>query len=981
MKTQTTYQQFVSFRKSIVLLFSLMMTSALFAQTGTLSGTVKEENGDPIFQAIVKVMGTNLGGQTGFEGEYTIANIPVGNQKVVFANVFTNNFDTLDVTIQAGANTLDHQFGQNVLVLTGVDIIVKVDKESKEATIGETINSEQAVEVVGAAKLEDQGVSDVGTAATKVAGISKVGSGRVFVRGMGDRYNNAFLNGLPVPSPNPDLKVIPLDIFPTSIVQTIAISKVFNEKYYADYAGASIDINTKTYTDTIGFFKIGLSGTYNTVSTFKDFYTHKDGAVELLGIDGGNRDLPVTGTDVNSDLRPLGDLGYNTKDNFESTTIPYNTGLTPTLQKALPNMGISLSAGKFFAFKDSSGYKSTSKGIGVMLSLSTSNQYSSVFDGLSRQYSAQSSILTNFRYNKFSYKTSSSAIGSVIYKINSNNNISYNLLYVADGDNETRENEGYSQDLDRNVYSRRNSFIINSLLNQQLLGQHELEKMDVNWGLSYGMAGSEEKDRKQLAYYADPEGYVLNDLDIAGSHRLWSALTEDEIAGKAVVDYHFYGKDSTGKKAIEKNNIIGNLTIGLNARHKERIFDYKQVNYEFSNVEVLQGGDYADVYDPDSYINSAAADAGNLVLGEPKDPGSYYEATLDIASLYAGVDYDLTDKFKVLGGLRLEASQQTIYYKQLKNTFASDPDTVTIDTINVFPSIGFKYSPAEKTNIRFALSQTITRPGFKEVAPFLNQSYFGGPTSLGNPELENAYNYNADLKFERSPRSGELMSFTIFGRYLDNPIERIAEASSSTLLTYENIDQAVLAGVEFEITKSLASILNPKMDQDALDSLQSWTKNVSGGANFSYMYSQTIIPDNGNFVVTNNKRQLQGASPYLINFDAGYNWEFGKDTTGTAKHSIKFTVAYNVFGPRIFAAGVQGAEDIFERPVNTLDFIVKAKFNDRLSIGIKAKNLLNPEIKMEQAQSSLSDLESSDALLVNSYRRGISIGLSLGYKF
>lgn len=963
MKTQKTYKSFFSIKQVLVLLFVTMFANTLFAQNATLSGTVKDDV-EGVFGVIIQIKGTSKGAQTDFDGFYMIDNVPLGKQKVIFNNMGIS--DTVDVIIKAGNNTLDHVFGEGAIALGEVVIdrtkFIKDDAQGKESVLQEQqLNAEQQVENIGTEELSKQGVGDVGEGVAKIAGVSKsAGSGSVFVRGLGDRYNNAFLNGMPVASPNPDLKVIPLDIFPTSIVKYISVSKVFDEKYYADYAGASIDIQTKTYTDTTGFFEVGLSGKVNTITSFQDFYTQKDGKIEFLGIDGGNRDIP---SEITS---------YKNDKFVSTTTSPYKNGLNPTLMKALPGVGISLSGGKFFAFRDSTGRKNTDKGFGFLLSISTGNQYNTVRNGIERQYSAQSTILTDFGYNKYSFTASSSIIGSFIYKINAKNNISYNVLYVSDADNTVRENQGYSQDLGVDIYSRRNSFIINNLLNHQLLGSHEAKKYDVEWGTSFGTAGSEEKERKDLVYFVDPAGYFFNSLNVAGNNRLWSALQEKDYAVKGDVKYHLFRKDSLG---VANDSIRGNIKIGANYRHKDREFDYKQVNYSINDVNSLQNGNQYvdDIYNPDAYLNAENLASGAYFLKEQQDQTSFYQARLDVTALYAGLDYDITKKFKVLGGLRLEKSTQVVEYKKLSNTFASKPLEVSIDTINVFPSLGFKYSPKDKTNIRFATSQTITRPGFKEIAPFLYQSYFGGPTSQGNPDLKNAYNYNADLKYEVSPNKGELMSVTVFGRYLDNPIERIAIASSSTLLSYQNIQAAYVAGIEFEVSKNLATLLYPNKNQD---SLVSWTKNVSGGANFSYMKSQINIPQDSNLIITNFKRPLQGASPYLINFDATYELKLGKDSLGEYKSTTTFTLTYNVFGKRVYAAGVQKAEDIYEMPVNTLDFIVKSKINKRLSVGLKATNILNPTIRLQQKKAT-----ENSQLTVQSYKRGVTVSLGIDYKF
>ncbi len=964
MKTRKNYTTILSKKQNIILAFVLFMTNILFAQTGSLSGVIKDSEGELLFGAIIQVKGTQNGAQSDFDGNYSIQNIPVGPQIIVFD--YMGDAKEQEVTIEAGSNTLDYQFGENALMLDEVVIFVERDPGSDAAVIDEQVNSEEVVEIMGSDEMKEKGLDNVAASVGKIAGVSKTqGGGQVFVRGLEDRYNNAFLNGLPVPSPDPDLKVIPLGIFPTSVVKNIAVSKVFNEKYYADYSGASIDIKTKTYTDTVPLLEIGLSGNYNTVSTFKDFYTHADGQSEFFGIDGGNRDQPA-------ELSTFDEQG-NAVDQFTSTEKdPFSTSLNPSLQKALPGMGLSLSAGKFFAFTDkrdtTGNTKDINRGIGLLLSLSTGNKYSSVFDGISRSYSKQNDSLSYLRFNKYSLKTSTSLIGSAIYKLNAKSNIIYNLLYINDTENFTIEREGYFQDLGRENYVRRNTYFLNNVMNNQVLGTHEGDKFDVLWGLSYGIANSAEKDRKELTYHADPEGYSFNGLNRANNHRFWSALQENEYAARGELKYHLYG-DTTGTG--REDSLRGNLKIGVNARTKRRVFDFDQVNYELSASSYGEGAYVNDVYTPASNLSNDSLNSDAFFLIERVAPESEYNADLDVYAAYAGIDYDLTEKFKLLGGIRLEKSKQVINFKTLRNGFSKeDFQTAEIDTFNVFPSLGFKYTPKEKTNIRFATSQTVTRPKFTEVAPFLRQNR-DGDEEVGNPNLQNAYSYNGDLKYETSKNSGELMSITLFGRYLADPIERIAQASSSTIYSYQNIEQAIVGGAELEVNKKLSNILYPKND-----TLEHWSKNMNVGGNFSYMYSQVVIPDELQAFLTNTKRPLQGASPYLVNFDLGYDLKTGKDTTGEYKNTTTISLVYNVFGRRLFAAGVQGVGDVYEAPVNTLDLVIKSKIGEKLSLGFKARNLLNPTIQRESEA-----IEEDRTLILNSYKRGVSFSFSIGYKF
>ena len=153
-------------------------------------------------------------------------------------------------------------------------------------------NASEIKQTIGAQELSKKGASNVAAGLTKVTGVTVVAGRDMFVRGLGDRYNMATFNGGAIASPNPDLKVIPLNIFPTDVVQSLSIDKVFVPRYFADYAGAKIDIVSKDYPEE-AFFKVEMGTSINSITTFKDFRTRKDGNNEYFGFDGSVRDVPA----------------------------------------------------------------------------------------------------------------------------------------------------------------------------------------------------------------------------------------------------------------------------------------------------------------------------------------------------------------------------------------------------------------------------------------------------------------------------------------------------------------------------------------------------------------------------------------------------------------------------------------------------------------------------------------------------------------
>lgn len=144
--------------------------------------------------------------------------------------------------------------------------------------------------------------------------------------------------------------------------------------------------------------------------------------------------------------------------------------------------------------------------------------------------------------------------------------------------------------------------------------------------------------------------------------------------------------------------------------------------------------------------------------------------------------------------------------------------------------------------------------------------------------MQNGYNYNFDLRYERFGKNGDMISLTGYFKYLDSPIERIqALQGGATLHSFRNADNGMAAGVEVEFRKQLI-------------------KDLRLGANLSYMYTNVKLPEGGAY--TNKERPLQGASPILANADLTYSPRFGEE------RQLNLALLYNLQGSRIHAVGV-----------------------------------------------------------------------------
>lgn len=168
---------------------------------------------------------------------------------------------TRDISLSADDRQIDE-----------VAVVARKNLEAEQTLMMERRQASAAIENIGAREMAVKGVGNVDDGVSKLTGISIAQAGQLIVRGLGDRYSTTSLNGLPIPSPNPDNKLIPLDIFPTSTVSNITVSKVYEADYYVDYSGAHVDIGTRESTgaDFVNL-QVGVGGNVGTLGA--DFYS------------------------------------------------------------------------------------------------------------------------------------------------------------------------------------------------------------------------------------------------------------------------------------------------------------------------------------------------------------------------------------------------------------------------------------------------------------------------------------------------------------------------------------------------------------------------------------------------------------------------------------------------------------------------------------------------------------------------------------
>ena len=921
--------------KKLIIAFVLISQMVSAQSKGTVKGmlTDGESNNDPLPFANVFIKGTTIGGTSDFDGNYVLS-LDAGNHILVFSFV---GYATVEknITVKAGETlTVNQQLSAKAgVTLDEIQIQGTVNRAKVSALLLEQKKAVAIKTTIGAQELDSKGVSDLATAVTKATGVSKQeGSNKVFVRGLGDRYNSTTLNGLPLPSNNPSRKNIALDIFSTGIVQKIDINKIYNGSIYGDFGGANVNIVSKEHVGKPSIeFGIG-SGTNSNLSS--NFYL-QDGP-SFTGFYNNNYPTNVLS-------------GYNFTTSWDNVS------------KSPIATSLSIKGGKKYQVGEEGN-------LNIFGTVSFSNGFK-FKEGVNRgSVNAQGLAFTDFKFQSYDYNTNTTAMLNVAYKVNPNNTYKFSSLFINSSNQSLDEYNGIINVFDNagngGGFVKRTTFDKTSLLINQVLGNHKFgEKTELDWGVAYNHVNNVIPDRRQnmLVPTDDnaPNGTkTVSDLAASDNHRFFQELLEDEVAANISASYVF-AKD-------KEEEYKGKLTLGYSGRFKKVDFKATQFNFRINRrlAQPIVNQNKLDAYFTQvNYANNFfkvetfRGDAGTPNALDPQT----YSGNQYINGGFADVQYKFSPKLTVVAGLRFEHIYQDIAWK---TSLDPDGDKDAFAKFEFLPNASLKYELTEKQNLKLAGSKTYTLPQYKERAPFQFEEVT--QIKFGNPDLDLSTNYNFDARWEYFPKGGEVISFTGFGKIIQNPINEVVVASATNDISYVNTGkQAEVFGAEFELRKNIFSKELEKGDNVLKSKL-------SAGFNASYMYSnqdfdksKVIKETNLNVNFTNKEGKLTGASDLILNADVTFTKDFSKES------NLLGTLAYNYFSDRVYAIGSAGKGDLIDKGVGSLDLILKSQLSKKIKLGLSLKNLLNPEVKRIQ------DIQNVEVL---SFKNGINASFSLTYK-
>lgn len=916
-------------RQALFLFFFIGSTVIAVAQNGSISGVVKDAaTSEGLIGANVVIEGTQLGSPTDIEGKFKISNLKPGSYTLLVTFV-TYKTDTISsVVVEAGKDTkVNSTLQEAATELTEVEIRGTADRTSESTLLSDRKASIQMVQGIGAQELSRKGVSNAEAAVVQITGVSKQqGVKNVFVRGLGDRYNSTSLNGLPLPSEDPEYKNITLDFFSSDIINSIDVNKTYGAKIYGDVGGANINIVSKRLFDDQEL-NVSVSAGVNSQTVSNDFL-RADGATFF-----GNTDKTIPITDLKQ---------YDFPQSYQPNPVS-----GPKM-----NSSFSISGGKNFNIKGNS-LKTF-----VVATMSNNFLYK---QGVARQVTPTGGIRQDLNYDKYEYNVSQLLLGSVTYEYGNGNELTYNAILIHDNKQSVGNYTGYNNNgvddiTDPNAYNnyiRRQQVNDNVLLVNQLISETKLsEKLSLDVRGSFNTIRGDEPDRRQNFYIGDGENHYPNPSSQNYNHRYFSTLRENDIAANAALIYNLGSKP---------NN---NIAVGYNFRSTIREFEATQFNFDFETRQDV------DINNPDALFNQQSLDNGLFTMetsrgsiGNAFKPFTYNGDRL-IHGGFVNFDYQVSSDLTINLGTRFEKIRQEIRYDT--NLDEDNPNLpydnmVVREPFYFLPSVNVKYNFSENDIVRLASSKTYTFQQFKEIAPFLYEDV--NFASFGNQYLLPAENLNLDLRFEHYFVGDQLIAVTGFYKHIDNAINRVQVSSAANELSYVNTGNANAAGAEIELRKGLFNIVKGSANNS-----------LTIGLNVSYLYSKQELTDVDTDQLTvlfdEKESALEGASTWLTNSDITFTRE------GANNKKIMSSVVFNFFSDRIYSLGAPtGNKHIMENGIPRLDWISKVSLTRQLSMSLNIRNILNPESRLTK------ELLTGEDEVIGSYKRGVSTSIGLSYKF
>jgi TonB-dependent receptor len=946
------------FTLALQFLFFGLFSSVLWSQTGSITGTVTDENNNPIKEFTIRLSITNKAVIDQEKGSFAFTNLAAGAYTFELkAPGFESYKSEAIVVIEGAESKTTVQLKTKSQTTVDVRVERKTDKNKGDMEVTKMqINQAGVVDGINKSTFVKTPDSRVSQVFKRVSGASVQDNKFVVVRGLSDRYNFALINGAPLPSTESDRKAFSFDIFPSNMLENLFIMKSATPELPGEFAGGVIDIKTvEPRSEAFQHIQIGTG--FNTIATLKTNRTYTGGSTDLLGFGTNNRAIPdglPTTAEFNS-------LSAQQKAEL-AQLIPANWATTRGI--ALPNGSLQYSVGNKIKLEDK---KSLSYVFAY--SYSNTNNFSLV---TRREFEEQATgVITKNELKDSAYTKSILNTGMLNLKLDLGKRTELQLktMYSASADDKVNTRQG-KRDMDiESMYNERSTniwYTQNNILTTQILGKHNWkDDWKFNWTAGYSNVARDIPFLRRMVYQQVdttlPYFAVVQNNDIStlgAGNMFWSTMTENIGSARYDFSKQFGGDDS-------KN------LFKFGGSHQYRGRDFAARNLGFSKYDPAGSSSFnssllllpEDQIFATENLGLMADGQGGFKLEEGTNVDDSYDASSLLHAAYAMVDMRLFTKLRLVTGLRAESYQQKFHYVEFGSNEDKYLDTTVLDLL---PSLNLTYKITERFQWRASAARTVSRPEFRELAPFTFYNFLNDNLASGNPQLKRATINNYDTRLEYFPGKGQIISVSGFYKTFTNPIELLLRTGTSGQpeLYFNNIDKATSYGAELEYRMNLGWL--NKADSNSIFSRTTFYTNASlirSAADLSAFAGLEEYPG--------STRPLQGQSPYILNVGLFYE----------SQKELMLNFSYNYVGQRIAIAGSIQEPSVWENGRHVLDFQIGKTWKDKYELKLNCADLLAQDLVFFQDINKNKRYDKGVDSAWQEITFGQTITLNFKYKF
>ena len=927
-------------------LISAALLAAVTAtiQAHTLDGSVKDnKTGEPLIGTVIRVKELpEVTTTTGLDGTFTLHELPNKGKFTLIVSYIAYKTQEIVVDV-AKKDKLDIPMTEDQKELGEVVVTGHREYRSDRSAVETVKAAGNVLNVISQQSIQLSPDVNVASVLQRVSGVTmeRDASGEAsyaILRGMDKRYNYTLVNGVKIPSPDDKNRYIPLNIFPSDLMDRLVVSKSLTADMEGDAAGGVVDMVMK---DAPSRFQlqanaaIGASDYFwkdgrNYLTSNRSDYTHK------------------------SPYEAFGSEYKASMSDFKNGPMQLKSHSAPS-----PNFIGGISIGNRF-WKDR---------LGVIVAGSIQN----TFRGTERTYNSvkmasgeQAMYISKLQHRYYSIHDLNTGVHAKLDLTLPGHKLEWYNMYVHTNSKGIRYSNGIGTEyIGENSYTQddemRSTSTTQSIFATNLKGTHHLTKdFTIDWAGIFSQAKEEDPDRT----YATLSNTVTTDNTegdaVSGS--IWSpnktiSKTYPKNAERRF--QHNRDTDWAGYINLTYNTRFGNdmeaiWKTGGQYRRKERSNRYYSYIFNPADTELTLDDNSLEQFGHIEWTcRTPYSQASQLNYDSKEHIGGAY-AIVTMKSQLGEVNV----------GFRAEHTNQI--YTMLQH-FRNMGQVGEQSYWDYLPSANIKWTPTQKMNVRLSYYRSINRPGFYEIVPYQIQGE--EYQEKGNPNLKRARIDNIDLRWEWFPSKNEQILAGVFYKYLKDPIEQVFVTS----------DGKIGAGTDaYYMPDNLGNAKNMGFEIDVIK----YIRHFGIKANYTYTYSR----------ITTSKREYQEGSaeyktgvtqtrplvnqaPHTANLSLLY-----KDT----EHGWNGQLAASFTGTKLALVSPFKDADQWDKAMFGLDLSAEKQFKNGFSIFFKANNLLDAKRERYLKTVNPANLEyegqQSDKTIVGTYKYGRTFLLGVRYK-